>query len=140
MSDHRATVTDDASDTLLPETAGEDGHEIARETGETKAEACGTVPGCDGHGGCGGHGGGGCGGHAPAHTPTLDARLIDPVIRQSAIFGVLVGLPPAAAVTIITQENPAPIAELLHERLPGEYQVSAEASDDDAFRVTFSRA
>ena len=52
---------------------------------------------------------------------TLDARLIDPVIRQSAIFGVLVGLPPAGTVTIVTHENPAPIADLLHERLPGEY-------------------
>lgn len=140
MSDQHATVTDDSSDTFLPDTAGQPGPEATYEPGKTEAEACGTVPGCDGHGGCGGHGGGGCGGHAPAHTPTLDARLIDPVIRQSAIFGVLVGLPPAAAVTIVTQENPAPIAELLHERLPGEYQVSTEPSDDDSFRVTFSRA
>lgn len=101
-------------------------------------EACGTAPGCDGHGGCGGQHG--CGGHTHTHTPTLDARLIDPVIRQSAIFGVLVGLPPASSVTIVTLENPAPIADLLHERLPGEYQVSTETSPDDSYWVTFARA
>ena len=124
MSDHEATVINDSSDTP-PETGAQ--------------EPCGTVPGCDGHGGCGGHGGGSCG-HAPAGPPTLDARLIDPVIRQSAIFGVLVGLPPAGTVTIVTHENPAPIADLLHERLPGEYEVTTEASDDAAYRVTFARA
>lgn len=101
-------------------------------------EPCGDVPGCDGHGGCGGHGGGGCH-HAPAYTPVLDARTIDPLIRQSAIFGVLVGLPPHAAVTVITEQDPAPIADLLHERLPGEYEVATEPTDDAAFTVTFAR-
>ena len=69
---------------------------------DAAAESCGTVPGCDGHGGCGGHGGGGCGGHGATEPPILDARVIDPLIRQSAIFGVLVGLPPTGKVTIVT--------------------------------------
>lgn len=133
MTDTEATLTGDSSDTVPMGPAAEG-------TGETGAAGpCGTVPGCDGHGGCGGHGGGGCGGHGATYRPVLDARQIDPAIRQSAIFGVLVGLPPAGAVTIVTHENPAPIADLLEERLPGEYQVTTEPTDDEDYRVTFAR-
>ncbi len=101
------------------------------------AERCEDAPpGCDGHGGCGGNGG--CGGHGAPYVPVLDARQIDPAIRQSAIFGVLVGLPPAQAVTVITEQDPAPIAELLHERLPGEYEVATQQAEE-AYEVTFAR-
>lgn len=137
MTDSSALVAHDASDTPLDAPADVvRGDEPSAPAGT--GGSCGTAPGCNGHGGCGGHGGGGCG-HAPTYTPTLDARQIDPMIRQSAIFGVLVGLPPAGSVTVVTQENPAPIADLLHERLPGEYQVSTDPTDDDAYRVTFAR-
>lgn len=139
MTDSVAPVTNDSSDTPPSEMTAVDGEGSAIGEVTATGESCGTVPGCDGHGGCGGHGGGSCG-HAATGTPMLDARTIDPVIRQSAIFGVLVGLPPAGSVTIVTHEDPAPIADLLHERLPGEYQVSTETSDDDAYRVTFARA
>ncbi|GAB78614.1 Uncharacterized conserved protein, DUF2249 family [Austwickia chelonae] len=98
---------------------------------------CGSEsPGCDGQGGCGS--GGGCGGHL-TYVPELDARTLDPMIRQSAIFGVLVGLPPEEAVTVVTDQDPAPIAELLEERLPGEYTVTTETTEDDSYRVTFAR-
>jgi uncharacterized protein (DUF2249 family) len=96
-----------------------------------------TAPtGCDGHGGCGG--GGSCGGHE-VQIPELDARTIDPLIRQSAIFGVLMGLPPGAAVTIVAPTDPAPIVGLLEERLPGEYGVSAGQGGSQEWRVTFIR-
>lgn len=107
--------------------------ENSREDGEK----CGTqAPGCDGHGGCGGNGG--CGGHSSL-VPELDARLIDPVIRQSAIFGVLVGLRPAQAVTVLTDQDPTPVVEFLHERLPGEYEVAIDPVAEDAYRATFAR-
>lgn len=92
--------------------------------------------GCDGHGGCGS--GGGCGGHDVA-IPELDARTIDPLIRQSAIFGVLVGLPPQGAVTIVAPNDPGPIVALLEERLPGEYGVSTAQGGEQEWRVTFVR-
>ncbi len=96
-----------------------------------------TAPtGCDGHGGCGGNGG--CGDHA-AQIPELDARTLHPMIRQSAIFGVLVGLPPEGAVTIVAPQDPGPIVALLDERLPGEYAVMTHQAGDEEWRVTFIR-
>lgn len=96
-----------------------------------------TAPaGCDGHGGCGGDSG--CGGHETV-IPELDARTIHPLIRQSAIFGVLVGLPPQAAVTIVAPSDPGPIVTLLEERLPGEYAVTTAQGGEDEWRVTFIR-
>jgi uncharacterized protein (DUF2249 family) len=128
--------------------------------------ACGGTGSCGGSGGNGKHGGhahsheaapaettveaeqaapaaGGCGGNcacnsAPA-TPVLDARSIEPSIRQSAIFGVLVGMPPHASVVIVAPQDPAPIVDLLESRLPGEYSVAGEKVSDDEFRVTFTR-
>lgn len=87
-------------------------------------------------GGCGGACG--CGGHS-ARTPVLDARTIDPQIRQSAIFGVLVGMPPRGSVVVVSDVDPAPIAQLLQDRLPGEYAVDAEVLDDGSHVVTFRR-
>lgn len=91
--------------------------------------------GCDGHGGCGS--GAGCG--HDLVIPELDARIIHPLIRQSAIFGVLVGLPPQAAVTIVAPNDPGPIVALLEERLPGEYAVSTTQGGQQEWRVTFVR-
>lgn len=92
--------------------------------------------GCNGHGGCGS--GGGCGGHEPV-VPELDARTIHPEIRQSAIFGVLVGLPPEAAVTIVAPNDPSPIVAMLQERLPGEYAVTTTQGAAQEWRATFVR-
>ncbi|MEP7161509.1 MAG: DUF2249 domain-containing protein [Dermatophilaceae bacterium] len=95
--------------------------------------------GCNGHGGCGGGDeGGGCD-HGTQTTPLLDARTLDSRIRQSAIFGVLMGLPPGEAVTVVTPGDPTPIAELLNERLPGQYEATAAEMEGDIFLVTFER-
>lgn len=96
---------------------------------------------CDGAGGgCGGTGGHAHAGYgASSYTPELDARTIDPVIRQSAIFGVLVGMPPGGSVTVISPQNPQPIVELLHDRLPNEYAVDLSQCAEDEWRVTFAR-
>ncbi len=105
--------------------------------GSCAGEDPGTAPaGCNGQGGCGS--GSGCGGHE-AVIPELDARTIHPMIRQSAIFGVLVGLPPQAAVTIVAPNDPGPIVALLEERLPGEYAVMTDQAAADEWRVTFIR-
>lgn len=103
--------------------------------------------GCGGHGhdeatSSGGCGGGGCGGMCGGGTyvPELDARVIDPVIRQSAIFGVLMGLPPAGSVKIVAVSDPTPIAELLASRLPGEYEVQVDEIDEHEWHATFSRS
>lgn len=61
------------------------------------------------------------------------------MIRQSAIFGVLVGLAPQAAVTIVAPNDPGAIVALLEERLPGEYAVTTSQGCADEWRVTFIR-
>lgn len=89
-------------------------------------------------GGCGGGGcGGGCGG---PYVPELDARALDPMIRQSAIFGVLMGLPAGGAVRVVVNTDPSGITELLEQRLPGQYGAEVETVSDDEFRVVFTRA
>lgn len=125
----------DLADDVRPGGAGDD-------TVDPGPEPCAgahpeTAPaGCDGHGGCGGNSG--CGSHE-AVIPELDARTIHPMIRQSAIFGVLVGLPPQAAVTIVAPNDPGPIVALLEERLPGEYAVTTAQGGAQEWRVTFIR-
>ena len=93
--------------------------------------------------GCGSHDGGGCGGCGGAcggpYIPELDARELDPVIRQSAIFGVLIGLPPQGLVRLIVNSDPSGIAELLEERLPGQYTADVDTVSDDEYRVLFTR-
>lgn len=102
--------------------------------------------GCGGHAessnGSSGCGGGGCGGTCGGGTyvPSLDARAIDPIIRQSAIFGVLMGLPPEGSVKIIGVTDPSPIAELLESRLPGEYSIEVAEVDELEWHATFSRS
>lgn len=96
------------------------------------SDACGTGQGGCGNGGCGG----GCGG---AYVPELDARALDPMIRQSAVFGVLMGLPPAGSVLVVTNTDPSSIATLLEERLPGQYSADVDAVSEDEYRVVFSR-
>ncbi len=121
--------------------AGESPEAAAGEAGKDADGRCvdeeGEHPqGCDGHGGCGGQSG--CGSHEQT-TPLFDARSIDPRIRQSAIFGVLMGLPPGEAVTVVTPGDPTPIADLLNERLPGQYEATAAELEDGIFLVTFER-
>lgn len=103
---------------------------------EPDADGCGSGT-CGGSGSCGGHGS--CGSHAP-HTPVLDARLIDPVIRQSAIFGVLIGMPTGGAVTIVSDQDPTPISDLIRDRLPGSFEVTSERLGEQEWRVDFARA
>lgn len=91
-----------------------------------------------GGGGCGGGCAGMCGGGA--YIPSLDARAIDPTIRQSAIFGVLMGLPPAGSVKIIGVIDPSPLAELLESRLPGEYSIEVDEVSEREWHATFSRS
>ncbi|MBW3084002.1 hypothetical protein KEM60_00185 [Austwickia sp. TVS 96-490-7B] len=116
----------------------------AESTTTSPAGGCGSeAPGCDGQGGCGS--GGGCGGHTVQYVPLLDARTIDPVIRQSAIFGVLIGLPSQESVVVVTDQDPEPVADLLAEQLPGEYTVVTESVDEDelqgvSYRVRFIRS
>ncbi|MDO5628334.1 MAG: DUF2249 domain-containing protein [Mobilicoccus sp.] len=97
------------------------------------SSVCGTQKesGC-GSGGCGGA----CGG---PYVPELDARALDPMIRQSALFGVLMGLAPAGSVRVVVNTDPSGIATLLEERLPGQYSVEVDEVSDDEYRVVFSR-
>lgn len=95
---------------------------------------------CSGAGGCAGHGScGGSGSCGNGHVPVLDARTIDPVIRQSAIFGVLIGLAPGAAVTIVSDQDPQPIAALMQERLPGSFEIDLDRAGEAEWRVGFAR-
>ncbi len=115
-------------------------HPDAAPEGEPgSSSGCGSSgsPGCDGHGGCGS--GGGCGGHAVDTVPHLDTRIIDPRIRQSAIFGVLIGMPPGAQVAIVTDYDPEPIASLIEERLPGAFSMVTEQAERGAWQVSFAR-
>ena len=89
-------------------------------------------------GGCG-CGAGGCGSGA-RRVPELDARTIDPQIRQAAIFGVLIGLTPGGGATIITDESPDLVRTLIEGQFGGQYLVEAGSSEsDDEWRTTFTR-
>lgn len=94
--------------------------------------------------GCGSHDGGGCGGCGGAcggpYVPELDARTLDPMIRQSAIFGVLMGLPAQGVVRVVVNSDPSGIADLLEERLPGQYTADVDTVSEDEYRVLFARA
>jgi len=99
------------------------------------SDGCGSGEGGNGGGGCGGCGGA-CGG---PYVPELDARELDPVIRQSAIFGVLMGLPSQGLVRVVVNSDPSGIADLLEERLPGQYSADVDPVSEDEYRVLFAR-
>lgn len=82
-------------------------------------------------------GAGGCGGAAP--TPVLDARVIDPLIRQGAVFGVLIGLPAGGSAQIVTDESPDLVLTLIEGQFAGQYAVSGGRVSDDEWRTTFER-
>lgn len=82
-------------------------------------------------------GAGGCGGSAPA--PVLDARIIDPLIRQGAVFGVLIGLPAGGSAEIVTDESPDLVLTLIEGQFAGQYAVSGGRVADDEWRTTFER-
>ncbi|GAB98250.1 uncharacterized protein (DUF2249 family) [Kineosphaera limosa] len=71
--------------------------------------------------------------------PELDARAIDPQIRQAAVFGVLIGLPPGNAATIVTDESPDLVLSLIGGQFAGQYAIEADRPADDEWRTTFTR-
>lgn len=83
-------------------------------------------------------GAGGCGG-GTARVPALDARPIDPAIRQSAVFGVLIGLPPGAAAEIVTDSSPDLVLTLIEGQFSGQYSVTGGQVGDEEWRTTFTR-
>ena len=97
------------------------------DTGETQAEGCGSC-------GCGA---GGCG--SGARVPELDARVIDPAIRQAAIFGVLIGLPPGSGATIVTDAAPDLVLSLIEGQFSGQYAVETAHPAPEEWRTTFTR-
>lgn len=88
-------------------------------------------------GGCG-CGAGGCG-SGPRRVPELDARVIDPTIRQAAVFGVLIGLTPGGGATIVTDEAPDLVRTLIEGQFAGQYVVEGGRVGDDEWRTTFTR-
>lgn len=94
--------------------------------------------GCGGACGCG-ESGGGCGAGGGGRVPELDARPIDPAIRQAAIFGVLVGLVPGASALIVTDERPELALMLVEQQFPGQYEASPEEAAQGLWRTKFAR-
>lgn len=91
----------------------------------------------DGCGSCG-CGAGGCGG-APSRVPEFDARGVDPMIRQSAVFGVLIGLTPGAGATVVTADSPDLVRTLIEGQFAGQYRVEGGQVDEQEWRTTFTR-
>lgn len=90
--------------------------------------------------GCGGGcacGSGGCG--QGARTPELDARVIDPAIRQAAVFGVLIGQPPGGRVVIVTDSRPDLVLTLLEGQFAGQYDIEVAEAGEGEWRSTFVR-
>lgn len=85
-----------------------------------------------------GCGAGGCGG-GQARVPEFDVRLVDPLIRQSAVFGVLIGLTPGAGATVITDESPDLVRTLLEGQFAGQYRIEGGRVEEQEWRTTFTR-
>lgn len=92
-------------------------------------------------GGCGSCscGSGGCGGSGGGRVPELDARPIDPALRQAAILGVLVGLVPGASAAIVTDGEPELILMIIEQQFAGQYEISFDQVADDEWRTKFLR-
>ena len=104
-------------------------HEATQGVGVEEPEASAGCGRCAcGEGGCGG-----------ARTPELDARVIDPAIRQSAIFGVLIGLPPAASAVVVTEASPDLVLTLIEGQFAGQYAVEGGQVDEQEWRTKFTR-
>lgn len=101
---------------------------------DTDADTAAETAGCGGGCACGA---GGCGSGGPV--PELDARAIDPAIRQAAIFGVLIGQPPAGRVVIVTDGRPDLVLTLLEGQFAGQYEAAIEEVSDEEWRTTFTR-
>lgn len=93
--------------------------------------------GCGGACGCGA-GGGGCGSGA-GRVPVLDARPIDPAIRQAAILGVLVGLAPGTSALLVTEERPELALMLVEQQFPGQYEITFDEGGEGESRTKFFR-
>lgn len=91
----------------------------------------------DGCGSCG-CGAGGCGGGS-SRIPEFDARVVDPLIRQSAVFGVLIGLTPGAGATVVMREAPDLVRTLIEGQFAGQYRIEADQVDEQEWRTTFTR-
>lgn len=89
----------------------------------------------DGCGSCG-CGEGGCGG---GRVPELDARPIDPALRNAAVFGVLVGLAEGVSAIIVTDEKPELILMLMEEKFPGQYEINMDEVSPTEWRTKFLR-
>ena len=90
-----------------------------------------------GCGGCG-CGSGGCG-DGRARVPEFDAGPVDPLIRQSAVFGVLIGLTPGAGATVITEESPDLVRTLIEGQFAGQYRIEGGQVEEQEWRTTFTR-
>lgn len=104
-----------------------DGDERAGDN-EQGQSGCGSCA-C-GSGGCGGGGG---------RVPELDARPIDPALRQAAILGVLVGLVPGASAAIVTDGEPELVLMLIEQQFPGQYEIAMDEVGDSEWRTKFLR-
>lgn len=91
-------------------------------------------------GGCGSCscGSGGCGGGG-GRVPELDARVIDPALRQAAVLGVLVGLVPGASAAIVTDSEPELVLMLIEQQFAGQYEITMDEISDTEWRTKFLR-
>ncbi len=93
-------------------------------------------PGGCGSCSCGQDGSGGCGG---GRVPELDARTIDPALRNAAVFGVLVALVPGSSAVIIDEAEPEVVLMLIAERFPGQYEITGAQAAPGEWRAKFAR-
>lgn len=71
--------------------------------------------------------------------PELDARPIDPALRQAAILGVLVGLVPGASAAIVTDEEPELVLMLIEQQFAGQYEITMGEGSEGGWRTKFLR-
>ena len=65
--------------------------------------------------------------------------VVDPLIRQSAVFGVLIGLTPGAGATVVMGEAPDLVRTLIEGQFAGQYRIEADQVDEQEWRTTFTR-
>lgn len=79
-----------------------------------------------------------CGGHDEG-TPELDVQTIPHAVRHSAIFGVLDGLRPGAAVVLSATHDPVPLIQQLGDRSPGLFSVDYLERGPERWRLLVHR-
>jgi len=88
---------------------------------------------------------GGCGGHCTCgenavEAPELDARLLPPAIRHSAIFGALSSVAQGASMVLIAPHAPVPLLNQLEAAEPGVWTYTITEAGPEEFRVLLTRA